>query len=168
MTTPLRADRRTLLKAATAAGVVWASPVVTSVTAHAASTCTYLQFNASRVAEATSNPANDGLPSCATIPSCSLGGATGSLCTCGAWTAGVSPPASPGTWSGLTYTAPAGCTILAANLRRSDPPQSGCLLKWPCITAGITISATGKTVTFPGVSSPASNWKYRMILCCTT
>ena len=66
-TTPLRwgpmtnphLKRRTLLKAASAAGVVWASPVLESVTAHAAGTCTNAQFNAAFLSETTTSPATD-------------------------------------------------------------------------------------------------------------
>lgn len=169
MTTPNHLpSRRTVLKAASAAGIVWASPVLQSVPAHAASVCTSVQFNNLFTAEVTTDPALDGsLAGCPTVPACDLSG-TGSLCTCNSFTVGA--PAGGGSWSGLTYTAPTGCTIVAANLRRSTPGASGCALQWPCVTSGITISADNKSVTFPAapVVPFSINWKYRIILCCTT
>ena len=46
-------ERRTILKAATASGIVWASPFVESVTAHAASVCASAQFDDALAAETT-------------------------------------------------------------------------------------------------------------------
>lgn len=160
MTNP-HLKRRTLLKAASAAGIVWASPVLDSVTAHAAGTCTNAQFNGLRNPVTTTNPAND--PNCSGAPTCSLGGVTGSRCTCGAFTAG-SPAVTGGSWSGLTYTAPAGCKILAANARRFNLLASGCALRWPCDPG--TISAAGTSVTFPALATGEFNFAFRMILCC--
>ncbi len=161
MTNP-HLKRRTLLQAASAAGIVWASPVLESVTAHAAGTCTNAQFNAAFLAEATTSPATDA--SCTPLPACSLGGATGSTCTCPAFTAG-SPPLAGGSWSGLTYTAPSGCTILAANARRFVQTGSGCALRWPCV--GASIATNGRSVTFPPLTVGTQNFKFRMILCCS-
>ncbi len=156
-------ERRTMLKAATAAGIVWASPFVESVTAHAASVCASAQFNAATGVVTTTDPANDGLPLCPVIDGCAPSG-VGSLCTC-SFQAGQTTPTG-GSWSGYEYTAPSGCTIVAANARIDDTlGGSGCAFSWPCESG--TISTDKKTVTF---TAPTSGffWKFRMVLCCTT
>jgi hypothetical protein len=85
------------------------------------------------------------------------------MCTCGEFTT-LSAAAADGSWSGLTYTAPAGCTILAANARRSFPGGSGCDGRWPCDNGNI--APDGKTVQFPALTVGEMNWKFRIILCC--
>lgn len=177
MTTPNstpQPSRRTVLKAASAAGIVWATPILHSSTVHALNSCLSVQFDSTQTAQLTSNPADDGLPLCPTIPACPLSG-TGSLCTCSAFETSIPVPASAGTVnpSGTLYTAPAGCTVVAANARVSDPGGSSCAERWPCVTGTIVIDPitnTPKTATFPPIpfSSPAVYWKHRIILCCTT
>ena len=157
-----------MLKAASAAGIVWASPVLQSVTAHAAGTCRNVQFNAAFSSEGTTDPATDGLPLCVSVPSCGLAGVSSSLCVCNAFAAGSPALSPPGSWTGLEYTAPTGCTILAANARLIRTVGSGCPAKFRCVTTGISISSDGKKVTFPPPSPPgATYWKFRMIMCCS-
>ena len=160
-----------MLKAATAAGIVWASPFVESVTAHAASVCASAQFDDALAAETTSAPANDGVcTDGGTLSPCAPGG-VGSLCTCSFQTGQTTP--TGGSWSGsagtgYTYTAPTGCTIVDARARVDNVGVgSGCANEWPCVTG--TISTDKKSVTFSALGSVSgSYWKFRMVLCCTT
>ncbi len=157
-----------MLKAASAAGIVWASPVLQSVTAHAAGTCRNVQFNSAFASEETTDPATDGVPICATVPSCGLVGAGSSMCACAAFAAGGAKLEPQGTWAGLEYTAPTGCTILSANARLIFNGASGCPAKFKCVTTGISITSDGTKVTFPPPSpTGATYWKFRMIMCCT-
>ena len=171
MATP-QLERRTLLKAATAAGIVWASPFVQSVTAHAASDCASAQFNDELAPETTSPPSSDGVcTDGGTLSACAPGG-MGSLCTCSFETGQMTP--TGGSWSGsagtgYTYTAPPGCTIVDARARVDNVGVgSGCANEWPCVPGTIN-TATKKSVTFPALGpTSGSYWKFRMVLCCTT
>ncbi len=160
-------ERRTMLKAATAAGIVWASPFVESVTAHAASSCVSAQFDDTYAPETTSDPASDGVcTDGGTLSPCAPSG-VGSLCGACSFAVGAMTPTG-GTWSGNTYTAPAGCTIVDARARVDNVGVgSGCANEWPCETG--TISTDKKSVTFPALGPVSGTyWKFRMVLCCTT
>ena len=157
-----------MLKAASAAGIVWASPALESVTAHAAGTGAYVQLNGGGTLVATTTaPSSDA--GCNQLPGCAPSG-TGSLGASYTFTGGQTSLGggsfSGGETTGGTYTAPAGYTILDATARRFVQTGSGCALRNPC-TTNVMISnpPTGlSSVTFPG---PATGVyvNFRIVLC---
>ena len=163
--------RRTLLKAASATGIVWASPVLESVTAHAAGCCESAQFSASGAVEPPDNSTDDGSSlSCSGLNPCVPVTTTGSRGTCSYSPGSAYDPG--GTWSDpiRTYTLPVGstCRILSASARLlSSSPSGDCNARFPCaLSSSISIDMPdGKFVTF---TPPAGTtlWKFRMILCC--
>lgn len=173
-------NRRTILKAVAAAGIVWTAPVLQPITAHAAGTCTSFQFGGDGEPEDTTDPAED--PDSCTP--CEPGGQIfSSTCNCGAgFTYGVATPiaAGPGvgqsgvfTWDGFdpdTYTAPEGCTIVDATARmfETDPPSGApCEVLYPCYTigSGISISPDNKVLTFDDPGTKIYDF-IRVLLCC--
>ena len=152
-----------MLKAASAAGIVWASPALDSVTAHAAGTCTSAQFNAAQGAEATTASSADAAildSGCSPLPGCGPSGSS-SMCTC-SFSVGQ-PAVTSGSWSGLTYTNMT-CKIIAGQARAYDLTQSGCGNRWICVSG--MVSGTGASVSFPAAPAGYTYWKFRMVLCC--
>ncbi len=154
-----------MLKAASAAGIVWASPALDSVTAHAAGSCAYVQLNGGGGLVATTTaPSSDA--GCSPLSNCTPSG-TGSLGASCTFTGGQASVAG-GTWSApsRTYVAPAGYTILDAAARRFVSTGSGCALRHPCTTnVMITNPASGaSSVVFPAPLTGIYS-RFRIVLC---
>ena len=152
-----------MLKAASAAGIVWASPALDSVTAHASGTCAYVQLNGSGgLIGTTTAPSADGAAAgCPTVPFCGASGvgSLGASCTF----VGGQSSLTGGSWNAgtRTYTAPAGYTILAASARRFVGGASGCALTWPC-NGPSSIGLT--SVSFPAPATGIYVY-FRIVLC---
>lgn len=154
-----------MLKAASAAGIVWASPVLDSVTAHAAATCAYVQLTGGGTLVPTTTAASSDA-GCNPLPACTPSGigSLGASCTF----AGGQASVSGGSWNAgsRTYTAPSGYSILGATARRFVQNGSGCALRWPCNGPSmINNPSVGlSTVSFP---SPATGVyvHFRIVLC---
>ena len=157
-----------MLKAASAAGVVWASPVLESVTAHASGTCAYVEIDATSgpvlvTTDSTTDGASTGctsaqLNSCAPSGTGSLGGFCGfpvgaSTLPGGTWNAGM-----------RIYTAPSGYTILGATARRfvAGGIGSGCNFTWPC---NVYSMLDASSFTFPAPAGGSVYTKFRIVLC---
>lgn len=173
-----RTSRRRLLQAAGAAGIVWAAPVVRSVTAHAAGNCTRVQFDEDVGCLSAVTPTdsdedfNDGQGCTACLPG---GQVYSSTCVCaGTWSAVVSKPSDFGLVTcdsfanPLTYTAPSGCSIVDATLLVEDTNGSGCsAFSCRTIGSGITISgAFSQLTSFGTFTATQYGIRLRVLLCC--
>ena len=165
----ISASRRTLLKGAAAAGLVWTAPLLQPVTVHATSgVCTRAQFLGNGTEIAPDNNTPLGCTNC--YPA---GGAYSSTCACtSGWTgaanrtlgtSGVLTNLNP---AGGTYTAPSGCTIADVKAVVIDPIVSGGCP--PCYEIGnqLSINAAYSVVTFPAAPAGGQYLVVRVLLCC--